>query len=126
MAEATGGDATIYPDTINPAFQAGSAATAPPKTPPAASVARDGLPAESPLFADLSSDYAMNAEEYTLMPPNQTLDQMLAQDSQGTQQLLPLQQRQEPALKVNDLAPAEAQRTPTPPPAPAKEQAAQV
>jgi hypothetical protein len=108
MGEVPVGDVpTIYPDTINPEFQASGSAglSAPVKSPLAMPVVHcEAHHVESPLFADLVSDYAMTTEESTAMPPNQTLDQMLAQDAKGTQQLLPLQQRQDAVLKVNDLA----------------------
>ena len=104
MAEATTADTTIYPDTINPEFQP-AGGVSPGKSPLSSPVVeREPLHVESQVFADLSSDYAMRGEESTMMPPNQTLDQMLAQDSKGTQQLLPLQQRQDAVLKVNALA----------------------
>jgi hypothetical protein len=123
IAEISAGEVpTIYPDTINPEFQASGSAglSAPVKSPLATAVIqREPLHVESPLFADLSSDYAMNAEESTAMPPNQTLDQMLAQDAKGTQQLLPLQQRQDAVLKVNDVVEGVAAMHLSPPPLPA-------
>lgn len=129
VAEATAAETTIYPDTINPEFQPtrSTGARAHVKSPLATPVVeRAPLHVESPLFADLSSDYAlhMNAEESTAMPPNQTLDQMLAQDSKGTQQLLPLQQRQDAVLKVNDVADraSAAPAVHQPPPAPKTQQ----
>lgn len=119
MAETTAPDTTIYPDTINPEFQPtrSTGGVSPGKSPLSSPVVeREHLNVGSPLFADLSSDYAMRGEESTVMPPNQTLDQMLAQDSKGTQQLLPLQQRQDAVLKVNDLADRVAATKPPPTP----------
>jgi hypothetical protein len=91
------------------------------KSPLATSVT-ERQPSGTALFClDFAADCAaMSSAESTPMPPNQTLDQMLAQDAKLAQQLLPLPQGRG-SLQVPQMREEPPEVTPTPPTEPARQ-----
>lgn len=102
---ASGPEATLYPDTINPAFQPRRLPSGPALTASPLSARPMSSPAEPPAELQsqtLDSAFAATADSSDV-GPNRTLDQILASDANASQSLLPLRQRRDDVRMVRAI-----------------------
>lgn len=102
---ASGPEATLYPDTINPAFQPGRVSSGAPlnRSPLSAHPMNSSSEAPPELQSQtLDSAFAATADSSDV-GPNRTLDQILASDANPSQSLLPLRQRRDDVRMVRAM-----------------------
>lgn len=102
---ASGPEATLYPDTINPAFQPGRLSSGAPvnRSPLSARPMNSSSEAPAELQSQtLDSAFAATADSSDV-GPNRTLDQILASDANPSQSLLPLRQRRDDVRMVRAM-----------------------
>eukprot|EP00892_Ulva_mutabilis_P005251 jgi/Ulvmu1/3098/UM015_0138.1 len=128
---ASGPEATLYPDTINPAYQPGPNSSGAPvnRSPLSARPMNSSSDAPPELQSQtLDSAFAATADSSDV-GPNRTLDQILASDANPSQSLLPLRQRRDDVrmvrAMVDDTVAATSRNIAPAPPPPGKAAALQ-